>query len=132
MNAPRQRFGLTLMVNHACNLRCTYCYTGAKFSAPMRGEVALAAIERAFRSLAAGGQLDLSFFGGEPLLESARILEWMSHARTVARNSGRRVRFNLTTNGTITQRQAWQVMMTEDLDLAVSFDGNPATHNRHR
>ena len=132
VNATRDRFGLTLMVNHACNLRCSYCYTGAKFSFPMTREIGMVAIERAFRSLAPGGQLDLSFFGGEPLLESARILEWMAHARRRAAKSDQQIRFNLTTNGTVTHREAWEVMLTADLDLAVSFDGNPEIHNRHR
>ena len=131
MSVLRQRFGLTLMVNHACNLRCTYCYTGAKFSSPMARETGVAAIDRAFNSLAPGGDLDLSF-GGEPLLESGRILDWMTHARTRARDSGKRARFNLTTNGTITHREAWEVMMTENLGCTVSFDGSPHIHDRHR
>ncbi|MFM9965712.1 MAG: radical SAM protein [Planctomycetaceae bacterium] len=74
-------FSLTLMVNHACNLRCTYCYTGAKFRRPMTTEIATAAIRRAVQSTAPGGQLELGFFGGEPLLEAASILEWVEQAR---------------------------------------------------
>jgi len=132
MNALRRHFGLTLMVNHACNLRCSYCYTGAKFSAPMPAEIALAAMNRAFASLAVAGRLDLSFFGGEPLIESARILEWQDWARNRAEADGKQVRFNLTTNGTVTHREAWRVMMSDDLDVAVSFDGSPETHDRHR
>src|SRR5690348_14614470 len=132
MNDLPRRFGLTLTVNHACNLRCTYCYTGAKFSSPMPREIAFVAIDRGFASLASGGHLDLSFFGGEPMLESILILDCMAYARERARFAGKIVRFNLTTNGTITSHEAWQVMMTDDLDLAVSFDGKPAVHDRHR
>ena len=132
MSPVRQHFGLTLMVNHACNLRCTYCYTGAKFNAPMPTKIALAAISRAFASIATSGQLHLSFFGGEPLLESARILEWMDRARRLAQADGKHVRFNATTNGTVTHRDAWSVMMDDDLDIAVSFDGLPGMHDRHR
>src|SRR4051812_7088947 len=132
MSGMLHRFGLTLMVNHACNLRCDYCYTGAKFSSPMSQQIGVASIDRAFASLIPGGQLDLSFFGGEPLLESTRILDWMTHARTYADASSKRVRFNVTTNGTITHSAAWQVMMADDMDVAVSFDGNPEIHNRHR
>ena len=128
----RQHFGLTLMVNHACNLRCTYCYTGAKFSSPMPLEIGFAGIDRALRSLAPGGRLDLGFFGGEPLLESRRIIEWMEHARESSEHSERRVAFNLTTNGTVTNGEAWRIMTWDDVDLAVSFDGTPETHNRHR
>lgn len=132
MNGQRERFGLTLMVNHACNLRCTYCYTGAKFSSPMPAKIAAASIDRAFASLSSGGHLDLSFFGGEALLESVQILDWMAHSRERAKVTNKKVRFNLTTNGTIISREAWQVMMTDDLDLAVSFDGTPKIHDRHR
>jgi uncharacterized protein len=120
------------MVNHACNLRCSYCYTGRKFDSPMSLQIGTAAIRRAFRSLIPGGCLDVGFSGGEPLLESPRILEWMTQARAWAVASELAVRFNVTTNGTITSRDAWQIMLDGDLDLAVSFDGTPEVHDRHR
>jgi uncharacterized protein len=90
------------------------------------------AIDRAFRSLDTDGHLNLGFFGGEPLLESERILDWMSYARQRADGSAKTVRFNVTTNGTITNDIAWRVMMADELDLAVSFDGTPEIHDRHR
>ena len=126
------QFRLTLMVNHACNLRCTYCYTGAKFHSPMSWSVGVVAIERALRTVSPGGRLQLGFFGGEPLLETVRILEWMNYARTQAAADGKIVRFSLTTNGTLTHDQAWSVMTTNDLDLAVSCDGIPKAHDAHR
>jgi uncharacterized protein len=85
MQARRQRFGLTLVVNHACNLRCAYCYTGAKFHSPMALDTGIKAIQRALNSLVPGGSLDLGFFGGEPLLEAARITKWMAYAQVVRR-----------------------------------------------
>ena len=95
-------------------------------------EVGRAAIERAFRALDLCGGLNVSFFGGEPLLESARILEWMAYARRRSEVQEKQVRFNLTTNGTLTGRDAWRVIMSDDLDVAVSFDGVPELHDRHR
>ncbi|MBN1491041.1 MAG: SPASM domain-containing protein, partial [Phycisphaerae bacterium] len=38
----------------------------------------------------------------------------------------------MTTNGTITHAQAWSIMTLPDLSLAISFDGLPAVHDRHR
>ena len=73
-----QQFGLVLAVNHACNLRCTYCYTGAKFHKPMPASLARKAIDRAVASISSGGQLDLGFFGGEPLIEAKLILELLA------------------------------------------------------
>jgi len=64
------RFALTLVVNHACNLRCTYCFTGDKVRRPMRLATGRKAIDRALQSLLPGGTLHLGFFGGEPLIEA--------------------------------------------------------------
>jgi uncharacterized protein len=120
------------MVNHACNLRCSYCYTGAKFSSPMPRQTGEIVILRALQSLFPDGSLNLGFFGGEPLLEAQRILDWMEYARNQACNSEKHVSFTLTTNGTISNPHAWQVMMADNLELAVSFDGTPQMHDRHR
>lgn len=98
----------------------------------MPAEIGMAAIQRALRSLASGGQLEFSFFGGEPLLEARRIENWMDYARARGSDLGKRVRFNVTTNGTIVTCEAWRIMMTEDVDVAISFDGTPELHDRHR
>jgi uncharacterized protein len=98
----------------------------------MPHEVGVAAINAALRSTADPGRMELSFFGGEPLLEAARILKWMEYARTAADQAHKQVRFSLTTNGTIATLDAWQVMRAEDLDLTISYDGLPEAHNRHR
>lgn len=129
---PYPAFGLSLVVNHACNLRCTYCYTGSKFSSPMPRPVGDRAIRRAFASVADGGHLAISFFGGEPLLEAESILHWMETARRAAQTSGKSVRFNLTTNGTVATPAARQVMRAPDLELAVSSDGTREVHDLHR
>ena len=129
---PFRAFSLVLMVNHACNLRCNYCYTGAKAHRPMRLVTGDAAIDRAVASLDTGGTLELGFFGGEPLIEASHILEWMHHARRICEPKGIDLRFNLTTNGTIQSPAAWQVMLAQDMELSVSCDGHPARHDRHR
>jgi uncharacterized protein len=129
---PYPAFGLTLVVNHACNLRCRYCYTGTKFQAPMPLETGNHAVRRAFASVAKGGEVSISFFGGEPLLESARIQKWIHIARQTSATDGKPVRFNLTTNGTITDAGARALLMDTDIDLAVSCDGTAASHDRHR
>lgn len=125
-------FGLTLVVNHACNLRCRYCYTGAKFHSPLPVPLGERAIQRALASLEPGGTLQLGFFGGEPLIEAGRILDWMQIARRAARSQGKAVRFNLTTNGTVTDPRAQALLLDPDLELAVSCDGTPSQHDRHR
>jgi len=127
-----QLFGLTLMVTHACNMRCHYCYTGEKAARHMGPEVGDAAIRRAMASVARGGRLDVGFFGGEPLLQAPAIRRWMEVARHRGLQAGAEVAFHLTTNGTIDNAAAWDVLMQPDLAVAVSFDGLPEVHDRFR
>jgi len=126
------RFGLTLMVTHACNLRCTYCYTGLKMRRAMPLEVALHAIDRAAASVAPGGTLELGFFGGEPLLEADLLQAAIGHAREVCAARGLELTPALTTNGTVTDPAAWLTMLNPDLELSISCDGLPEIHDRHR
>jgi uncharacterized protein len=127
-----RRYGLVLMVTHACNLRCDYCYVGRKFPSVMPAEVGLRAIDRAVASLEQGGTLELGFFGGEPLLEPDLIEQFLDHA--AARLAGGRgtLAAGLTTNGSISTSRAWRLMMRDDLALAVSHDGLPQVHDAHR
>lgn len=77
-------FQLTLVVTQACNLRCSYCYTGRKFRRQMSDQTARRSIDAAFASLHDGGTLELGFFGGEPLLQAAAIRRWIDYAQLTA------------------------------------------------
>ncbi len=128
-----QRFGLTLMVTHACNLRCAYCYTGEKLNRAMPVEIGRRAIERAIASIEPGGALDLGFFGGEPLIEATRIQSLIEFAHTCAAARRITVTVNITTNGTRDgDPAAWAVMLRDDVDLVISHDGLPSVHDKHR
>src|SRR5262245_47716902 len=94
------RFSLTLVVNHACNLRCSYCYTGEKIRRPLSPEIGRKAIDRAVRSLSHDGTLELAFFGGEPLIEAELVLDLMDYARSEADYRDVRLALRRTTNGT--------------------------------
>jgi uncharacterized protein len=125
-------FGLVLLVNHACNLRCTYCYTGEKIGRPMPRDLGRRAIDRAVASLAPGGRLELGFFGGEPLLEAALLLDLLAHARQRCDEHAIDLSPTLTTNGTLADGDAWTVLADPQVDLAISHDGLPELHDRHR
>jgi uncharacterized protein len=126
------RFGLTLIVNHACNLRCSYCYTGEKIRRPLSPERGRKAIDRALRSLCRGGTLELAFFGGEPLIEAELVLDLTHYARSEADNRDVRLAVSMTTNGTIESPASWSVMTLAELELAISHDGLPSAHDGHR
>ena len=125
-------FDLTLMVNHMCNLRCSYCYTGAKEHRPMELTTGLHAIDCGVNSVKPGGEFHLGFFGGEPLLESDAILRFVSHAQKQSADCGQQSSFSMTTNATVTHTMGWEVMSIPNLSLSISHDGLPEVHDRYR
>jgi uncharacterized protein len=129
---PYPVFGLVLAINLRCNMRCSYCYVDAKRDDPMPEEYARHAIRRAVATIEPGGLLELSFFGGEPLLEAERVWDCMTFARRAADAAGIRMTTSMTTNGTVRTKRAWAIMTGPGVDMTVSHDGTPAAHDRHR
>lgn len=125
-------FQLTLVVTQACNLRCSYCYTGRKYRRQMTDQTARRSIDAALASLHDGGTLELGFFGGEPLLQAAAIRRWIEYSQRTAAARQIGVMPCLTTNGTVVDDDAWSVMCDPAVTLSVSHDGLPAVHDRHR
>jgi uncharacterized protein len=95
-------------------------------------KVATHSIERAIASLTPAGTLELSFFGGEPLLEAELISEVIDFARCQCERARASLSLSMTTNGTIDSDSAWKLMSDSGLNLTVSFDGIPEIHDRHR
>jgi uncharacterized protein len=98
----------------------------------MEEQLGRIAIDRAIRSLRPGGSMDLGFFGGEPLVVSDLVARLADHARAQCARADVQLALTLTTNGAVHTREAWNLMLSPDLDLAVSCDGLPRIHDRHR
>ncbi|MBT3223900.1 MAG: radical SAM protein, partial [Proteobacteria bacterium] len=113
---------LSLFLNHACNLRCTYCYNGEKFSRPMSLETAKKGVD-----LALDNQGDcefftqISFFGGEPLLEMALICQIVDYAKAEAKKRDRRLRFVMVTNGSLLSEKRLEFFMENRSYLGISL-----------
>ena len=122
---------VTLFLNHRCNLRCSYCYTGEKFQRAMSAETARAAVELGFRE-ADRGFLLLSFFGGEPLLEPSRIEETVAYANERASELGKRVFYSVATNGTLLGERRLRLLLDHKFQVQVSLDGCPAAQDATR
>lgn len=116
-----------LVLTHACNLACTYCYTGEKKRVRMPEALAMRAVELAIDEAArAGTKLQLSFFGGEPLLEHELVLAVAEQARALARARGCTLVMQLTTNGTLLTEQLVEQLGALGVHLAISIDGTRA------
>ena len=125
---------LTLFVDHACNLCCSYCYNGRKFSRLMPSEVMRKSVDMALASRPA--VLDVSFFGGEPLLHPGFIEETLAHVETAVRSQPEprpRVRYVMNTNGTLADDRVLALLSPpRDFTVYLSLDGPAAVHDAHR
>ncbi len=127
---------LSLAVAQKCNLGCTYCYAqGGSFGAPatsMERSTALASVDLLLRDVAAGERVNLSFLGGEPLMNRAVIRAATTHARTIAADRGVEVTFSITTNGTQLTVEDGEFFEEHGFAVTVSLDGAGAVHDRLR
>lgn len=123
----------TLCLTHDCTLRCRYCYAGRKYAHAMSRETAARAIDLVFEEARTSKQgADISFFGGEPLLEW-ELLQWcyqyaMAHAEGLIVPP----RFGLTTNGTLLSAEKLTWLAERDFLIGLSIDGSEAMHNINR
>jgi uncharacterized protein len=121
---------LTLFLDHACNLRCTYCYNGEKFGRIMPVATARAAID-----LIVDGNLPLKqvgFFGGEPMMRYPLIQEVTAYVREKTAHYERPVTMVITCNGALLtpDRMAW--LKANHFHMGISIDGSPRAHDACR
>ena len=121
---------VNLHLTHACNLRCTYCYTGAKAERHMSWEVARRAVD--FALARSTGAAQITFFGGEPLLCMDLMRRVVQRARRGARKKGSHVQFELSTNGTLVDSAFRDFVREEQIFVSLSIDGARRAHDAHR
>ncbi|MGH3984846.1 MAG: radical SAM protein [Pseudonocardiaceae bacterium] len=127
---------LSLAVAQKCNLGCTYCYAqGGSFGGPatsMELHTALASVDLLLRDVTAGERVNLSFLGGEPLMNRPVIHAATDHARAIAADRGADVTFSITTNGTQLTADDGDFFEEHGFAVTVSLDGPGAVHDRLR
>jgi len=121
---------LTLSLTHECNLRCTYCYGGEKTSRKMSAGVMDRALDLAF------GYIDpvvqVTPFGGEPLLEPDLIDAMAEGAKRRAGETGKSLRLGITTNGTLLKGRRLDILEKHGFEVTVSLDGDRESHDSAR
>ncbi|MBL8604073.1 MAG: radical SAM protein [Myxococcales bacterium] len=131
---------VTLVLTHACNLACSYCYTGEKFDREMTWETAVRGVEMAFaerRPLYPWQQpeatpIDLGFFGGEPLICWEMMERVAVYARDKALREGRVLRLAVTTNGTLVTAERARRLRELEFEVTLSLDGTREAHDATR
>ncbi len=127
---------MCLHIAHDCNLRCKYCFaeTGS-YEGPrglMSAEVGKAAIDYLIDCSGHRKNLEVDFFGGEPLLNFDVVKEIVRYARSREEESGKNFRFTITTNGLLLTPDKKEFINKEMVNIVLSIDGRKEVNDKMR
>ena len=127
---------LCLHVAHTCNLNCSYCFAS---QGKYHGERALMSFETGKRALdfliensGTRTNLEVDFFGGEPLMNWDVVKQLVAYARTQEPIHHKKFRFTLTTNGVLIDDDVIDFANREMSNVVLSLDGRKEIHDRLR
>ena len=127
---------MCLHISHDCNLRCEYCFastgdfgTGRKL---MSVETGKKAIDFLLEHSGDRKNLELDFFGGEPLMNFDAVKEIVKYARSRESEFGKRFRFTITTNGILLDDDKTDFINREMSNVVLSIDGRKEVNDRMR
>ena len=127
---------LCLHVAHTCNLNCSYCFAS---QGKYHGERAIMSLEVGKRALdflvensGARHNLEVDFFGGEPLMNFQMIKDLVAYAREIEKKHNKNFRFTLTTNGVLIDDDVIDFANREMSNVVLSLDGRKEIHDRYR
>ena len=127
---------LCLHVAHTCNLNCSYCFASqGKYHgdrALMSFEVGKQALDFLMDHSGSRTNLEVDFFGGEPLMNWDVVKQLVEYARSVEKERGKNFRFTLTTNGMLIDDDVIDFANREMSNVVLSLDGRKEIHDRLR
>lgn len=135
LNAINRSFYAKVVMNLDCNLACKYCFEGTrKGKLYMSQETADSLVEFIDKSLPPDKkEINITFYGGEPMLSSGLIQHISERLNTVAESKGLKYGFILMTNGTLLTPRTVDKLRTLGLrGVSVTLDGPAEVHNRYR
>ena len=127
---------LCLHIAHTCNLNCAYCFAG---QGKYKGERAIMSLETGKRALdfliensGSHVNLDVDFFGGEPLMNWEVVKQLVAYGREQEKLHGKSIRFTLTTNGVLLDDEVTEFCNKEMHNVVLSLDGRKEVNDRFR
>ena len=127
---------LCLNVSHACNMTCSYCFAGSgKYGGVgelMSFETGKRAIDFLVENSALRKNLDIDFFGGEPLLNWSVVKEIVRYVREIEQGIGKKFRLTLTTNGLLIDDEVIEFTCKEMHNVVLSLDGRKEVNDAAR
>lgn len=127
---------LCLHIAHDCNLACRYCfaeegeYHGHR--ALMSYEVGKKALDFLIEHSGSRRNLEVDFFGGEPLLNWQVVKDLVAYGRRQEKIHNKNFRFTLTTNGVLLNDEVQEFVNREMANVVLSIDGRKEVHDHMR
>ena len=127
---------LCLHIAHDCNLACQYCfaeegeYHGRR--ALMSYEVGKKALDFLVANSGSRRNLEVDFFGGEPLMNWKVVKELVAYGRELEKQYDKHFRFTLTTNGVLLNEEVQEFVNREMDNVVLSLDGRKEVNDRMR
>ncbi|NLL86860.1 MAG: thioether cross-link-forming SCIFF peptide maturase [Syntrophomonadaceae bacterium] len=127
---------ICLNVAHACNMNCGYCFAAqGNFGLPaslMSLDTAKQAMEFLVENSGSIKNLEVDFFGGEPLLVFSMLRDLVSFCREREKEVDKRFNFTLTTNGLLLEDEVIDWVIANDISVILSLDGRKVVNDKHR
>lgn len=127
---------LCLHIAHTCNLNCEYCFASqGKYHgerALMTFEVGKQAIDFLIKNSGTRHNLEVDFFGGEPLVNFEVVKQIVAYAREQEKIYNKNFRFTLTTNGMLLDKEVIDFANKEMDNVVLSLDGRKEIHDSLR
>ena len=127
---------MCLHVAHTCNLNCNYCFASQGNYQGDRGLMSFEVGKQALDFLVANSgtrvNLEVDFFGGEPLMNWDVVKDLVRYARTLEPVHHKNFRFTLTTNGMLLDDEVTEFCNQEMHNVVLSLDGRKEVHDRLR
>ena len=127
---------LCLHIAHTCNLNCAYCFASqGKYNgdrAVMSFEVGKQALDFLIANSGKRRNLEVDFFGGEPLMNFDVVKQLVAYARSIEKEYNKNFRFTLTTNGMLINDDVIDFANKEMSNVVLSLDGRKEVHDRYR
>ena len=127
---------LCLHIAHTCNLNCSYCFASqGKYNgerAVMSFEVGKRALDFLIENSGTRHNLEVDFFGGEPLMNFQVVKDLVAYARSIEKEHNKNFRFTLTTNGVLVDDDVIEWANRECSNVVLSLDGRKEVHDRFR
>ncbi|MBQ8636574.1 MAG: thioether cross-link-forming SCIFF peptide maturase [Clostridia bacterium] len=127
---------LCLHIAHDCNLRCKYCFAGTGEYQGHRGmmsaEVGKAAIDFVIKNSGTRRNIEIDYFGGEPLMNFGVVKEITEYAKEQGEKHNKNFRFTITTNGLLLNDEVKEYVNENMSNIVLSLDGTKETNDRMR